>query len=50
MSETAREIMSPDAEYVGETESVTEAAEKMARLDVGALAICVGEFLETISS
>jgi CBS domain-containing protein len=40
MSKTAREIMSPDAECVGESESVIEAAEKMARLDVGALPIC----------
>lgn len=40
MSKTAREIMSADAEYVGEGESVSEAAEKMARLDVGALPIC----------
>lgn len=40
MSKTAREIMSSDAECVGENESVIAAAEKMARLDVGALPIC----------
>ncbi len=40
MSKTAREIMSSDAECVGEDESVIDAAEKMARLDVGALPIC----------
>jgi CBS domain-containing protein len=40
MSKTAREIMSSGAECVGENESIVEAAEKMARLDVGALPIC----------
>lgn len=40
MSKTAREIMSPDAECVREGDSVLDAAEKMARLDVGALPIC----------
>jgi CBS domain-containing protein len=40
MSKTAREIMSSDATCVGENESVAEAAQKMARLDVGALPIC----------
>ncbi|HEX3801201.1 MAG TPA: CBS domain-containing protein [Solirubrobacteraceae bacterium] len=40
MSKTAREIMTSDAECVGESESVIDAAEKMARLDVGALPIC----------
>jgi CBS domain-containing protein len=40
MSKTAREIMSSDATCVGERESVAEAAQKMARLDVGALPIC----------
>jgi CBS domain-containing protein len=32
--------MTSDAECVGESESVIDAAEKMARLDVGALPIC----------
>jgi CBS domain-containing protein len=40
MSKTAREIMSADAECVGENESIIDAAKKMARLDVGALPIC----------
>jgi len=40
MSKTAREIMTSNAECVGENESVVDAAEKMARLDVGALPIC----------
>ncbi len=40
MSKTAREIMTSDATCVGENESVAEAAQKMARLDVGALPIC----------
>jgi CBS domain-containing protein len=40
MSKTAREIMTSDAECVGENESIIDAAEKMARLDVGALPIC----------
>jgi CBS domain-containing protein len=37
---TAREIMSAEAECVGEDESVLVAAEKMTRLGVGALPIC----------
>ena len=37
---TAREIMSPDVTCVGEKESLTEAAKKMADLNVGALPIC----------
>jgi CBS domain-containing protein len=37
---TAREIMTAGAECVGEDESVQVAAEKMARLGVGALPIC----------
>jgi len=40
MSKTAREIMSGQAECIGENESVSTAAEKMARLDVGSLPIC----------
>jgi len=40
MSKTAREIMTADAECVGENESLIDAAQKMARLDVGALPIC----------
>ncbi|MEU4534115.1 CBS domain-containing protein [Streptosporangium sp. NPDC023825] len=37
---TAREIMTPDAECARAEETVLEAAEKMARLDVGSLPIC----------
>lgn len=37
---TARDIMSGDAECVGEQETVLVAAEKMKRLGVGALPIC----------
>lgn len=40
MSKTAREIMTGDAECIGENETVVTAAEKMARLDVGSLPIC----------
>lgn len=40
MSKTAREVMTGHAECIGENESVTTAAEKMAKLDVGALPIC----------
>jgi CBS domain-containing protein len=37
---TARDIMSPDCTCVGENETVLEAAEKLAELDVGAMPIC----------
>ena len=37
---TAREIMTPDATCVGERENLTEAARKMADLNVGSLPIC----------
>jgi CBS domain-containing protein len=37
---TAREIMTPDATCVGERESLADAAQKMAQLDVGSLPIC----------
>jgi CBS domain-containing protein len=40
MSKTAREIMTGQAECIGENESLLTAAEKMARLDVGSLPIC----------
>lgn len=40
MGKTAREVMTGHAECIGENESVRTAAEKMARLDVGALPIC----------
>lgn len=37
---TAREIMTPGTECVGENQSLEEAARKMKDLDVGALPIC----------
>ena len=37
---TAREIMTPDVTCVGERETLTEAARKMARLGVGSMPIC----------
>ncbi|MFU8945213.1 CBS domain-containing protein [Mycetocola zhadangensis] len=37
---TAREIMTPGAECVGENETLVTAAQKMRDLDVGALPIC----------
>jgi CBS domain-containing protein len=40
MTKTAREVMTPGAECIGENESIVEAAKKMAQLDVGALPIC----------
>jgi len=40
MAKTAREVMSQGAECIGENESLSAAAKKMAELDVGALPIC----------
>jgi CBS domain-containing protein len=37
---TARDIMTPDVTCVGENETLTEAARKMADLNVGSLPIC----------
>jgi CBS domain-containing protein len=37
---TARDIMSPDCTCVGENDTVLQAAEKLAELDVGAMPIC----------
>lgn len=37
---TARDIMTPDPECIGENGTLVEAARMMARLDVGALPIC----------
>jgi len=37
---TARDIMTPDVTCIGEKDSLTQAARKMAELDVGALPIC----------
>lgn len=40
MSECARDIMTPDAECIGENETLLEAARRMAHLNIGALPIC----------
>ncbi len=40
MANTARDIMTPDCQCIGESESVLEAAKKMSSLGVGALPIC----------
>jgi CBS domain-containing protein len=40
MGKTARDVMTPGAECIGENETIVEAAKKMAELDVGALPIC----------
>jgi CBS domain-containing protein len=40
MAKTAREIMTGGAECVGENETIRDAAQKMAQLEVGALPIC----------
>lgn len=40
MSKTARDVMTQNAECVGENESVLDAARKLAELDVGAMPIC----------
>ena len=40
MSKTARDLMTPDTECIGENENLVTAARKMRDLDVGALPIC----------
>ena len=40
MSKTAREVMTGDAQCIGENDSVTDAARRLAELDVGAMPIC----------
>ena len=40
MGKTARDVMTPGAECIGENETIVDAAKKMAELDVGALPIC----------
>ena len=37
---TARDIMTPDCECIGENDTVLDAARKLAELDVGAMPIC----------
>jgi len=40
VSKTAREVMTGDAQCIGENDSVTDAARRLAELDVGAMPIC----------
>jgi CBS domain-containing protein len=40
MSKKVRDVMTPQAECIGENETLVAAAEKMARLDAGVLPIC----------
>ena len=40
MAKTARDVMSPDAECIGEGDSVLDAAKRLAELDVGSMPIC----------
>src|SRR3954453_9766179 len=40
MSKSARDIMSSDAECVQETDTILDAAKRLAELDVGAMPIC----------
>ena len=37
---TARDIMTPECECIGENDTVLDAAERLAELDVGAMPIC----------
>lgn len=40
MAKTAREIMTGNPEYIGENETLVDAARKLKQLDIGALPIC----------
>jgi CBS domain-containing protein len=40
MSKSARDVMSSDAECVQETDTILDAAKRLAELDVGAMPIC----------
>jgi CBS domain-containing protein len=40
MAKTARDIMTPECNCVGETDTVLDAAKRLAELDVGAMPIC----------
>jgi CBS domain-containing protein len=40
MAKSAREVMTQDAQCVGENDSVLDAAKRLAELDVGAMPIC----------
>jgi CBS domain-containing protein len=37
---TARDVMTPDAQCIGENDTVLDAAKRLAELDVGAMPIC----------
>ena len=40
MADTARDVMTPDAQCIGENESVVDAAKRLRDLNVGAMPIC----------
>ena len=40
MAKTAREVMTEDAECIGEKDTLIDAAKRLAELDVGAMPIC----------
>jgi len=40
MAQTAREVMTPDCECIGENETVADAAKRLKELDVGSMPIC----------
>ena len=40
MGKTARDVMTGDAECIGENDSIIDAAKRLAELDVGAIPIC----------
>jgi CBS domain-containing protein len=40
MSKTARDVMTPDAQCIGENDTVTDAARRLSELGVGAMPIC----------
>ena len=40
MAKTARDVMTGDAECIGENDTVLDAAKRLAELDVGAMPIC----------
>ena len=40
MAKTARDVMTGDAECIGENDTITDAAKRLKELDVGAMPIC----------
>ena len=40
MSKTARDVMTPDAQCIGENDSVSDTARRLAELNVGSMPIC----------